>query len=467
MKKYFLVIVAVPSILAMESDEGNTVQPLATQLKEIWNKKIGIVDAVKKGFVSFGNYIAWDRDKLKKELLTFFNGASTRAVLTNFFQDYDIIVWADGREYPWPKFTAEMKSESFKRLQEELKSIGNKVGLQVSDIADIPSANLMDMLIEISKSTDLPTMGAYLLDLPPAQIFALIRATQKYNFEQKDEILFFLCGMRDNLEEKEVVIPPDIRSFLASFKVNIEYLFKHGILPKQHEDPTLLYLNRCCLSDISQLPHFFSAGYLATIKKVEAIHNRLTESAPAILLRTLPALEDLALNYNNIRILNEEFLSPFVNENGQPKPFALRQLLLAHNNIIEIEAGWARDLPNLEILDLSNNKDLSNNGLSNAVLVPGWTWGLAKLKKLYLRNNRINRLSAGWLSGLKNLQVLDLRGNSLTDIEKGWSKSVSNLKKIIIDENMPAKVKNKINWELNGVLGYFGIRRKKVEIEFV
>ena len=84
------------------------------------------------------------------------------------------------------------------------------------------------------------------------------------------------------------------------------------------------------------------------------------------------------------------------------------------------------------------------------------------LKKLDLSYNNIKKLWSGWAKGLAQLQKLDLRGNPIKELEKGWAQGLKNLQEIIIDKN--SSVKTSINWELNGVLAYFGIRKSKVKI---
>ena len=84
----------------------------------------------------------------------------------------------------------------------------------------------------------------------------------------------------------------------------------------------------------------------------------------------------------------------------------LKQLSLAHNDIVKIDSNTA-SLPSLTLLDLSNNKI---NEISSK-LPPSFT----QLKVLILSKNQIDKIEN--LESMPNLDVLDLNDNRILRIE--------------------------------------------------
>ncbi|XP_050093435.1 phospholipase A2 inhibitor-like [Anopheles aquasalis] len=86
----------------------------------------------------------------------------------------------------------------------------------------------------------------------------------------------------------------------------------------------------------------------------------------------------------------------------------LRQLLLADIGVYYIDNERASSLPELQLLDLSNN-DLITSNLDVSVFAP-----LHKLESLQLANNQLTNLDALELTENNNLKEIFLEGNDFT-----------------------------------------------------
>ena len=111
-------------------------------------------------------------------------------------------------------------------------------------------------------------------------------------------------------------------------------------------------------------------------------------------------LTDLeTLQIYNYRNLNDEMVA------GLGGLENLTNLALTNSTIGDPSVEMiAKSFPNLTILDLSSNTNMTNSVLK--VIAQ-----LTKLERLILVQNRFNDLGTGYLEKLQNLRVLDLRGN--------------------------------------------------------
>jgi len=111
-------------------------------------------------------------------------------------------------------------------------------------------------------------------------------------------------------------------------------------------------------------------------------------------------LTDLqTLQIYNYRELNDEMVAGLA---GLEK---LTSLALTNSTIGDPTVEMiAESFPNLTVLDLSSNTNMTNGALK--VIAK-----LAKLERLLLVQNRFNDLGTGYLEKLQDLRVLDLRGN--------------------------------------------------------
>jgi Leucine-rich repeat (LRR) protein len=147
----------------------------------------------------------------------------------------------------------------------------------------------------------------------------------------------------------------------------------------------------------------------------------------------------------------------------------ITSIKLWHNNITKIDKEYLYMIPNLNNIDLSNNKitsinidlkllktiNLSNNNIKT------WTWFLVweSIKNLNLSNNWLENLE--WFNKYKNLVAVDLSNNKLNtgDLWKfWWNKKLEYL--LVQWNNININLLQKIQ-KIN--LKYLNAKRKKID----
>ncbi|CAN9510229.1 unnamed protein product [Ophioblennius macclurei] len=164
-------------------------------------------------------------------------------------------------------------------------------------------------------------------------------------------------------------------------------------------------------------------------------HNSITKLNEG-LCGTLPLLQTLRLERNEIHLLMKEQLSPCTN---------LTSLNMASNRL-KLKGEPFSGLQNLKFLDVSMNS------LQSAQL--GSVPQLPSLVSLNLGSNIFNELKKEdffFLKQSSHLQVLNLSSTPLKKLEPGCFKSISGLHTLILDHsNMGTSVISKVCSELSG-----------------
>ncbi|VVC33168.1 Hypothetical protein CINCED_3A007379 [Cinara cedri] len=180
-------------------------------------------------------------------------------------------------------------------------------------------------------------------------------------------------------------------------------------------------------------------------------HNKI-EKLDYIALQNLPNLETLDLKQNKL---------VFLKDNNFPQPSYIQTLNLNNNLISQLNVNCFVTLTNLIKLKLSHNKlnslpiglfkklrNLKYLDLSknNITIIEGLLFkDLINLEKLILQNNNIKDLKDGSFYGLKNLKRLHLEDNNLSSIEKGWLYGLNSLTILNISHNRIDQIKS--GWE--------------------
>uniref|UniRef100_V5GRH4 Leucine-rich repeat-containing protein 15 n=2 Tax=Anoplophora glabripennis TaxID=217634 RepID=V5GRH4_ANOGL len=156
--------------------------------------------------------------------------------------------------------------------------------------------------------------------------------------------------------------------------------------------------------DVMQLDLFYNKissiedGALAGIPNLYTLkleNNALTSFDARKIFQGIPKLQILHLHNNNLASLRRSTFEGLTD---------LTKLVVSSNQITHIEPGTF-NLPNLKILNLSNNKikKLDKNILSGD--------GLTALWELYLNYNELTSLPTSFLSELPNLRKVGLADN--------------------------------------------------------
>jgi len=305
------------------------------------------------------------------------------------------------------------------------------------------------------------------------EMIMLIEIFDYFGFDFQTKTCFVILSLKEKQDKTRIDF-----SIKDKIAITLKDLKDFGVIPsitgakiraagKEATVPAL-DLSGYGLSEITTITDYFPPESLDNLLGLDLSFNRLKDISSLPVMRNLWFLD---LSFNNLQASSLENWF----KGNAPRLFILG---LNNNNInfAEIEAGWAKDLKFLNELNLSNNRRATNRAMTD-IFMPGWSLGLSGtivrdqdnveqvsggLKKLDLSYNNIKKLWSGWAKGLAQLQKLDLRGNPIKELEKGWAQGLKNLQEIIIDKN--SSVKTSINWELNGVLAYFGIRKSKVKI---
>ena len=170
-----------------------------------------------------------------------------------------------------------------------------------------------------------------------------------------------------------------------------------------------LYMERNSISKLDECSMKALLGLLElhlSSNKIESISNKLFCTS---LNETLPKLQVLNLNNNNIRSL--DFLGSQFS--------MLKSLILESNRIENVSIEEFKDLKNLEILNLGKNR------LS---VIDNRVFRLSSLKELYLRDLGMENFVDLNLNDFSNLSLLDVSFNSFKNISV--SKIMPNMKSL-------------------------------------
>jgi Leucine-rich repeat (LRR) protein len=177
------------------------------------------------------------------------------------------------------------------------------------------------------------------------------------------------------------------------------------------------------------------------------LDDNIIEDIEPFAFEGLPAVKDISISGNNLRILKPNMFRSLTSLNKlcligsnveivQPETFrdleTLVELNLSNNNIQVLENDVFLDLSVLEGLILSHNqihtikKEIFN--------------GLYELKTLNLSFNEITYLKRASFMGLDKLELLDLSHNKIAVTEADTFQNLTNLNKLVLDYNEIRKV---------------------------
>ncbi|XP_063613695.1 toll-like receptor 13 isoform X1 [Penaeus indicus] len=179
----------------------------------------------------------------------------------------------------------------------------------------------------------------------------------------------------------------------------------------------VLSLDANFINSWSFVTTFYSMGGFAeqnTIKLLDIQNNQITYPLSLHLAQpqpvgdnetVLPFLETFVLNDNPLCYLPDTLFKPLRNSN-------VTRLYLKNCNINEFYGSPLSYLPNLEILDLTNNRAINETELRD-LLMP-----LGRLKELYLGNNNYPTVPTRALSLVNGtLEKLDLHSSTFTCLD--------------------------------------------------
>nr|AUB13350.1 toll-receptor 9 [Penaeus monodon] len=172
----------------------------------------------------------------------------------------------------------------------------------------------------------------------------------------------------------------------------------------------VLSLDANFINSWSFVTTFYSMGGFAeqnTIKLLDIQSNHITYPPQPVgdNETVLPFLETFVLNDNPLCYLPDTLFKPLRNSN-------VTRLYLKNCNINEFYGSPLSYLPNLEILDLTNNRAINETELRD-LLMP-----LGRLKELYLGNNNYPTVPTRALSLVNGtLQKLDLHSSTFTCLD--------------------------------------------------
>lgn len=149
--------------------------------------------------------------------------------------------------------------------------------------------------------------------------------------------------------------------------------------------------------------------------------------------RKSPNLEILNLSDNKIRSLNHIHRMP-----------ALRELLLDNNLLHSIPK--IEEIPKIKILSLKCNEI--------RLLAKEDFHSMTTLEELYLDNNRIRNIVGGLFENLVNLRILGMEQNKLTNFQYGWMVKLKNLELVNLMGNFLPNLRSL------GLTGNDGMLRK-------
>ena len=218
----------------------------------------------------------------------------------------------------------------------------------------------------------------------------------------------------------------------------------------------LLYLGFNELTSLS--PGVFSN--LPALQRLDLEALKATELPPDI-FGNLPSLRDLFLNFTSLRVMPRvSGLSNLVN-----------LIAVRNRQLREFPPGVFSELPNLQVLDLSDNPQMNLRAdmfsrLSNLrrlgfhatelkEIPPRLLSGLTGLEALWLDENRLSELPAGTFSDLSGLRYLWLGGNEFTTLREGVFEDLGNLEYLRLEENRLTELPQRMFRGLTGLWGLY------------
>ncbi|CAL1679030.1 unnamed protein product [Lasius platythorax] len=196
---------------------------------------------------------------------------------------------------------------------------------------------------------------------------------------------------------------------LACLKLNVSYknLTDVSVIPShfghvRHVNVSGNKLTSEALRVLETMPH---------LEVLQADRNRLTSAE----LKPMNSLEKLTLNMNKLTYAGTSVISHE----------SLKHLELNHN-LISTVAFEAEKLPNLTLLELCDNALTTTAGICSS-----------NLKELFLAGNQIEKIEQ--LRNLENLKILHLRNNKLANLD-GFSNKCLNLNYINLRNNEISKI---------------------------
>ncbi|KAL7637784.1 UNVERIFIED_CONTAM: hypothetical protein RMT77_011396 [Armadillidium vulgare] len=175
-----------------------------------------------------------------------------------------------------------------------------------------------------------------------------------------------------------------------------------------------------------------AARELRSLKKFNIANNKIQKLGRATFV-DMPNLEIVILSNNLIELIDSEAMYKLPN---------LKKLDLGNNNIYHFEANVFTDVPSLEFLVLGNNNLSFLEDLKYVYR------SLPNLKTLDLSSNHIRGGNGHSLGGHSKLESLILNQNFITDIDKNLFRSLPNLRELHLSQNHIKRYNENKLWDL-------------------
>ncbi|XP_050075895.1 chaoptin [Anopheles maculipalpis] len=200
------------------------------------------------------------------------------------------------------------------------------------------------------------------------------------------------------------VLFPAVPKIINSSKLFMLTMDRTGLreLEPYFLQSTGLYRLAITNNPLTELPDEAFYGLERTLWELVLEHNQLVD-IPSRTIRDLRKLRLLSLRDNDISTVAPDAFRGVES--------TLQNLVLADNSITQLAANTLAGLPNLETLDLSGNGLIQ---LDAAVFRDG----LGKLTKLLLADNLLQHVPYEAVSVLSRLRTLDLSRNRLQDLSQ-------------------------------------------------
>lgn len=193
-----------------------------------------------------------------------------------------------------------------------------------------------------------------------------------------------------------------------SGKLTTEFLIEK--IGEQHPRVQDLELSSCRIREIESL----HGDKFLCLKELNLEHNFIVDVGG---LNKLPNLHILRLSHNKIERLSDPQQPDSTNS--------------SNSRCSETECGMFA-CPNLEILEIANNRIVQMNELG--------LHALKKLKTLRLESNSIRQING--LSGNDNLRELNLKRNKIKSLDEKSTMTLVNLKTFYLDDNGMKQLNN-------------------------
>jgi len=149
-------------------------------------------------------------------------------------------------------------------------------------------------------------------------------------------------------------------------------------------------------------------------------------------IQRLPDYIFMGLKISHLMIYNSK-LSSLMPNSLSSLAKTLRHLVLSNNKLQEVPMKAMRQLRELDHINLGQN--------NISVIKDGQFWGLAKVTRLTLYDNKIHKIHSAAFDGLsKDLLRLSLVRNKLTEIPRDALRPLKNLNQLNLSENKIAKI---------------------------